>query len=134
LHDKLMIEGAKIVVETLQKIADNKVKTITQSKNHNELKPAPKIFPKDCEINWNQSAKQVRNFVRGMSPYPAAKTSYEGKLYKIFTTQIDSEKPPINAGELFIGTQDHPLEIIEIQPEGKRRMLVKEFLVGYRRC
>lgn len=139
LHDKLMTEGANVVVRTLQMIAENKVLTQAQTNNLSELKSAPKIFPKDCEINWNQSATAVRNFIRGMSPYPTAKTSFEGKLYKIFTSEIATEKPTLKPGEwlienkqLWIGTTDHPLGIIEIQPEGKRRMSVKEFLAGYR--
>ncbi len=141
LHDKLMRAGADLVIQTLYALQKGQVITHTQSTEITSLKPAPKIFSQDCMINWKKPASELRNFVRGLSPYPTAKTSYNNKLYKIFDIQVatDSSMNKLQPGEwkveknqLYIGTQDHNVIVKEIQQEGKRRMKSEEFLAGWR--
>ena len=73
VHDKLMVLGGKLVIETVDAILQGTVKAMPQDKMavQGELRPAPKIFKDTCRINWRQSAKSVYNFIRGLSPYPA---------------------------------------------------------------
>lgn len=72
LHDKLMEAGTLLVVETVDRIASGKAEAIAQPVSDESLKPAPKIFKEDCLIRWNRPTEEVRNFIRGLSPYPAA--------------------------------------------------------------
>ncbi len=147
LHDKLMKLGAGLAVETLQQIQHNQVIQIPQHTliNSNEtLKKAPKIFKDDCKINWDQPAKAIYNFIRGLSPYPGAFTYISDnnnvtKLVKIYSA---STKYNFNTYEthslltdgqhdLQIVCRDGAVEIKEIQMEGKKRMEISEFLKGF---
>ncbi len=106
-------------------------------------KLAPKIFKNDCLINWNQPAEKVHNFIRGLSPYPAAwcilenKTKNEIKNYKITSSKITDRKTSnnstieLNKIGLFIPCSDFYIEILELQQEGKKKMNAKEFYAGY---
>ncbi|MCO6495110.1 MAG: methionyl-tRNA formyltransferase [Bacteroidetes bacterium] len=139
LHDKLMVEGADLVIKTLNLLRSGKIVTTVQ---HSEnLKPAPKIFPQDCMIDWNKPASAIRNFVRGLSPYPVARTMHNEKLFKIFEIQIPETSiiPKLNTGEwkiekgqLYIGCLDTNICVKDIQQEGKRRMKIEEFILGFR--
>ena len=105
-----------------------------------EIKHAPKIFKETCKINWNQPAESVRNFVRGLSPYPAAWTVLHGKTFKIFTLQhltlnIENSSSPgtvktDDKDYLYVKTLDGWVAVEELQPEGKRRMKIQEFFRG----
>ena len=146
VYDGLMHLGAEICLETLERIiaADGRPESIPQDQlltAGQQLSLAPKIFKETCEINWNQSAKRVYDFVRGLSPYPGAWTtlhSPDGKevVLKIFktrrtdhkgghtgTTAILDKKPCIWAA-------DELLEITELQMAGKKRMSGRDFLNG----
>ena len=142
LHDRLMELGAKVTASTVEKIMLDKAEAIDQLKlTDGELKNAPKIFKPDCEINWQQTAGVVHNFVRGLSPYPAAwcalsNSKSEQRSFKIFKgsltalpvtnhVQLKEEKD----GILF-PCSDYYFKVTELQPEGKRRMNFKEFLAG----
>src|SRR5690606_32225912 len=99
LYHKLILTGGELVVETLKLIEKGDVKTYDQTLTGNE-KSAPKIFPENCEIDWTKPAILIHNLIRGLSPFPGARTSYQGKNYKIFRTAIISdEKVKLNAGE-----------------------------------
>lgn len=143
-HDKLMDIGSELVHRTLENIKIGNISLKSQEKYRDEdLKLAPKIFKEDCRINLNQKAEEVRNFVRGMSPYPAAFIELldeEGnELYmKIFELEIKNDKTSSNdaivqtdeKSYLKIKCQDAWLYILDLQVFGKRRMKVDDYLRG----
>jgi len=147
LHDKLMKQGADLAVETLRQIQNNQVKEIPQSaiiKPNETLKKAPKIFKDDCKINWDQPAKAVYDFIRGLSPHPGSFTYLSDnksvkKMIKIYDASL---KYNFNVYEnhslltdgknyLQIVCRDGAIKIKEIQMEGKKRMEIHEFLKGF---
>lgn len=144
VYDGLMHLGADIAVETIDRIleGDGQVEAVPQEEwnatHLQTLKPAPKIFKDTCRIDWNKSAKQVYDFVRGLSPYPGAWTtliSPDGKetVLKVFkTAKVDAAKTGsaihVEGKKLLVGG----LELIEIQLTGKKRMQAKDFLNGFR--
>ena len=153
VYDGLMQLGAEICLETINQIIDNdgQVKTIAQEQLSQEegseptvLHPAPKIFKETCEINWQQSAKQVYDFIRGLSPYPGAWTTLEtpdGKrtVLKVFKTAKTSLTTSLETGalkednkHLYVAVQGELLELLEIQLTGKKRMSARDFLNGFR--
>jgi methionyl-tRNA formyltransferase len=105
------------------------------------LKPAPKIFKETCEIDWTKTAKQVYDFVRGLSPYPGAWTTLvdvDGKetVLKVYKTR-KTGLPGMGSGvvsvmdrTLCISASDELLEIVELQLAGKKRMAARDFLNG----
>jgi methionyl-tRNA formyltransferase len=144
LHDRLMDVGKKLLVKTVDSIADGTISTPQESIITEKLKPAPKIFKEDCRINWNKPANEVHNFIRGLSPYPAAWTEIINKdskklVLKIFNSMV---KPGISlsSGKLlvednlhiYIGCDDMPIEVTELQLEGRKTMPVADFLRGFR--
>ena len=140
LHDKLMYQGANLVLKTVRAIEAGSYPQISQ-KMDVELKAAPKIFKETCQINWNQSAEKVHNFVRGLSPYPAAWTILSEKTCKIYQSEIgdltndESEIGDFKTdGKTFLAFRcaDKCLTIKELQLEGKKRMGIEEFLRGFR--
>ncbi len=148
VHDKLMKLGGSLVLETVDAILDGSVKTIPQKEMEPdvELRPAPKIFKETCRINWNTTAKQVYDFVRGLSPYPAAWTQLHTctddspipmKIYQ--TEKIDSSSSlPVGSirtdGKTFfhIAAREGILSVRSLQLSGKKRMGVEDFLRGFR--
>jgi methionyl-tRNA formyltransferase len=137
LHDKLAEVGAQLVLETVRRIESRDINLIPQ--NESEATLAPKITKEICRINWNQSAEKIHNLVRGLSPSPAAFTILGNKLIKIYKTKILDEKSDKSPGEIMIederilvNTKDKLIEILELQPESRKKMNAKEFLLGYR--
>lgn len=144
LHDRMKEIGADVLLKTLDAVAKNTIQPVLQSeiKLNEPLKEAPKIFREDCVIDWNNSAEQIFNQIRGLSPYPAAfsyieNADKEQKTLKIFKTKIIPErilKPGailVSDKRLFIGTNDAALELLELQMEGKKRMSAQDFLNGF---
>lgn len=140
LYERLMKNGANLVVKTVQAIESDTAQAQPQSE-HAELKHAPKIFKETCAINWNQPTGQLINFVRGLSPYPAAWTTISGKAFKIFKIQDskskiqNSESQPgdfktDNKTYLYIKSSDGWVAVEEFQPEGKKKMTVSEYFRG----
>ena len=138
LYEKLMTKGAQLVLKTVRAIASGDYQTVPQQ-DLALMKHAPKIFKENCEINWAQESEMVRNFVRGLSPYPAAWCIINGKTYKIFKVSIekkeDKQSDPgtistDNKNYLYIRTLDGWLSVEELQPEGKRKMNILEFFRG----
>lgn len=138
LYERLMHKGAKLVLKTVKAIEAGDYPSLPQNIS-DEIKHAPKIFKETCEINWNQSAKKVVDFVRGLSPYPGAWTVLNGKMYKIFSCEksiADSNQSRVDAGQwiidqgLKIKVINGWVNILELQPEGKKRMPIEEFLRG----
>ncbi len=139
LHDRMMAVGAQLVLKSVQAIERKDVHPVPQADI--QATHAPKIFAETCRINFEQSAKQVHNFVRGLSPYPGAWTILEGKTMKVLRTsqeQSSSDLPSpgslVSDGKhyLKISTLDGFISVLELQLEGKRRMSVKDFLNGYK--
>lgn len=137
LHDKLSVLGAEAVLETVRLIEDNKVELITQDEKL--VSSAPKIFKEDCIINWESSSENLFNFIRGLSPYPAAYTYLHGKMIKIFKVlrsefilNAEPGRIIIKDKKLYAGTKDFPVEILELQIEGKKRISAAEYINGLR--
>ncbi|KQS89303.1 methionyl-tRNA formyltransferase [Chryseobacterium sp. Leaf394] len=142
LHDRLMEMGSKLVVKTLNGLAENSIIEKSQPEVKHP-KNAYKIFKEDTKINWTKTSKEVHQFVLGMSPYPAAFTTIkigeEEKGLKIYNGKFevsDHGKPveslEISKNQFKIYTQDGIYYPLELQLEGKKRMNVKDFLNGFR--
>lgn len=142
VHDKLMVAGAELLVESVIKIYEGKIELKPQDLSAVN-KEAPKIFKHDCQIDWNLKAFQVRNFIRGMSPYPTAfaKVSLQDgsqenwKIYSSVLSEMSSSKAGIiksEDGRLMVSCSDYWLEITQLQSPGKKRMNANEFLRGVR--
>lgn len=141
LHDRLMELGAKLVVKTLNGLAENSIQEKPQPEVEHP-KNAFKIFKEDTKINWDQNSENVHNFIRGMSPYPCAFTSlkigedgktlkiYEGK-FEVSTHEKDAGTLEIDKHQFKIYTKDGFYLPEELQLEGKKRMSVKDFLNGF---
>jgi methionyl-tRNA formyltransferase len=139
LYERLMHKGAQLVLKTVKAIEAGDYPSLPQHESV-EIKHAPKIFKETCEIKWNQPSESIRNFVRGLSPYPAAWTTLNNKNYKIFKVRstIDAEPSTVQPGEyktdnktfLHVKTQDGWITILEFQPEGKKKMSVEEYFRG----
>ncbi len=149
VHDKLMNLGGRLVTETVDAILAGEVKPVPQEElinlSQEELRPAPKIFKDTCRIDWTKGVKGVYDFVRGLSPYPAAWTELVGadgssQVLKIFQT----EKNFFSHGEkigtvstdgktyLRVALADGYLNILSLQLAGKKRMPVADFLRGFK--
>ena len=144
VHDKLKDIGANLLLQTLKGLAAGKLIDTPQSQNSNlntqYLKHAPKLTTLTGNISWQNTVQDVYNLIRGLSPYPAAYTQLQNKTLKIFTAKIHTEVLDLKIGDyktdgknyLLFGCSNGAMEIIELQLEGKKRMLVQEFLRGYR--
>lgn len=129
VHDRLMHLGARVTVETLADLAAGTAAPKPQEDC--EATPAPKIFKEDCRLDPSMSVEQARNHVRGLSPYPGAWTdsACPGITMKVLSAAIATEKRP---GRLYMDFADGSLELIEIQPAGKKAMAAADFLRGLR--
>ena len=147
VHDKLMMLGGKLVVETVDAILDGSVKSIPQEEMAvvGELKPAPKIFKETCRIDWTRSAKQVYDFIRGLSPYPAAWTELHQPEGDALTLKVfESERiekvhnNPVGAIDtdgknyLHVAVSDGWIAIKSLQLPGKKRLKTDELLRGFK--
>lgn len=140
LHDRLSELGADVVLRTIEMIESGNYQLLQQ--DDSLASPAPKITKEICRIDWYKSAEEIHNLVRGLSPHPAAFFVMNDKTYKVFKTRITTDESKnilfLNPGEfletkkqLYFGTSEGILEILEIQPEGRKRMSAEEFLRGY---
>ena len=158
VHDKLMVLGSELVVNTVEAIIENNVEFRPQKsfiQGSEILRPAPKLTRELCHIDWRSNTKNIYNLIRGLSPFPAAFTELEkdGKItqLKIFkTTKVEGEEYTamlaqcglaqaepgtiLSDGKTFlaIATADGAVSITELQLAGKKRMAVKDFLIGFR--
>jgi len=147
LHEKLTKFGARLVIRTLMGLTEESIIPLPQS---NFLKPgeiprtAPKIFPENCIIDWNNEAVRIHNLIRGLSPHPGARSFFrEGKLtysYKIFESQPERSEHQFSPGHIDsdgksfirIACKDGFINILSLQLEGKNRMNSVEFLRGFK--
>ena len=141
VHDRLMELSKGLVLRTVDLIIECENKGITVPTTPQpevaELKPAPKIFKEDCEIRFaDKTAQEVHNFVRGLSPYPAAWANLDinGKHFdgvKIFAVEVTGNGLPVTGkGEIVVPCKEGAVRILELQVPGKKRMDVKSFLNG----
>ena len=140
LHDKLMSLGADLILETVELIESGVIVTQKQSSSE-ELKFAPKIFREDCKIDWSLSMEKLNDFIRGLSPYPAAwtffKNGIEENTLKVFKITIEPTEHDIPIGtmiqskeKLKIAVNGGFVYLLEVQLSGKRKMGIKEVLNG----
>lgn len=142
IHDSLMHLGAEMVVETVNAIIEGSLTTTPQPEG--EFTPAPKIFKDDCRIEWDRPAETVHNLVRGLSPYPAAWSVLKEESgrpldCKIFETRLTQESAhniepgtvKTDGKRMYAACSDRWLEILSLQPAGKKRMETSAFLLGY---
>jgi methionyl-tRNA formyltransferase len=143
LHDRLMTIGAELVIKTLEAIASGNVVPKPQLPTEH-LHSAPKIHKETCRIDWNKNAEEIHNLVRGLSPYPTAFTELKGKdgniQLKIFETKPEKQSHSLQPGAiesdnksyLKIACNDGFVQLYDLQLAGKKRMSIKDFLVGFR--
>ena len=141
LHDRMMSVGAGLLERTIRGLADGTLKGTPQS--HFEpvrTHPAPKIHTEDCRIDFNRNAARVHNLIRGLSPFPGAFTTLNGRVLKVYRTNVVDTKPSIDPGSyetdrktfLRFACTDGYVSVLELQSEGKRRMRIADFLNGWR--
>ncbi len=156
LHDKMKEAGAELLLQTIKGLSDGNLIEAPQIRSDGDrgtgLKHAPKIFTETCRINWNKPVDEVYNLIRGLSPYPAAFTFLEGRKLKVY--KVDKvykvegadevnkvyKVPSVGAGEfetdkktfLQFACNDGYISIKELQLEGKKKMMIEDFLRGYR--
>lgn len=159
VHDKMKEIGAQLLVKTVKGLVEGTVQERSQSSVinsqpvqpgeentstspltiHSSLKHAPKIFTETAKIDWNKTTEQAHNLIRGLSPFPGAFTSLDGKTLKIYRSEKEIKSTSIPAGEytsdgktfLKFATSDGYILVKELQAEGKKKMLVADFLRGY---
>lgn len=137
LHDRLMQLGAECLIKTLA-LLQQQPDAGTPQPDETPVK-APKLFLENCKIDFQQTTDQVYNFIRGLSPYPAAWTDFDGKILKIFQAEKKEKITDLGPGQVFsdsknilaFGTKDGSISVKSLQLEGKRRMEVVEFLRGF---
>jgi len=147
LHDKLMFAGAKLLAKTLKSIESGNYPQIPQSeiiKKIGEPKHAPKIFKDDCKINWQINIEKIYNFIRGLSPYPAAFSEFRnintGEIigFKVFEAEEQIESHALECGKLIsdnktylkIAVNEGFIKIKQLQLAGKKSMKTEDFLRG----
>lgn len=150
LHNKLMTTGSQLVTKTIDALASQKAKFISQEEliaKGFETKHAPKIFKDDCKINWNNNGENIHNLIRGLSPYPTAWTNLitnDEMLIplKIFEANFEAANYAVEPGSIYsdektflkIGAKNGWLSIKELQLSGKKRMNINEFLRGFKQA
>lgn len=141
LHDEMMETGAVLLLETINELASGHLKEIKQDEiSSQQLKHAPKIFTEICEIKWNHKAENIYNLIRGLSPYPAAFTFLKEKKIKIFSSEKEITQAKDSVGSfitdhktyLKFACSNGYISIKELQPEGKKKMKIEDFLRGWR--
>ncbi|MEO6218892.1 MAG: methionyl-tRNA formyltransferase [Ginsengibacter sp.] len=147
LHDRMKEIGAELLIQTFDRLKENKLKEIPQHKIQRvssyemPLHRAPKITSETCEINWNKNAEEIINLIRGLSPYPAAFTFLKEKKLKVFSAEKKIMQAKENCGEMITDHKSYLkfacsngyILIKELQMEGKKKMNVEDFLRGWRR-
>lgn len=154
VYDGLMNLGAEIAVSTINKIIEGNGSCASMPQDEamanagiageEDLKHAPKIFKETCEINWKMPAKNVYDFIRGLSPYPGTWTTLTSDTQKPLTMKVFKAKKTnertrlapgtimADAKRMFVSCGDDMLEIIELQISGKKRMMARDFLNGFK--
>jgi len=137
LSPKLAAIGAELMVQTLLGLRDQSIRP--QSQDHVQSSLAPILQKEDGRIDFHRSAQEILDRLRGFQPWPGAYTTFRGKQLVICSAQIAEHAHAQEPGSLVVGGNqlfaccaDSSLELLEVQPEGKKRMTVRDFLNGYR--
>ncbi len=147
LHEKLKVAGGRLVVKTIDTLAEGSARPIDQKdliKDPSRLKKAPKIFKEDCRINWSKPCREVAHFIHGLSPVPGAYTYVDNgknektqvKLFEVEPKKRNHDHPPgkilsDNREKIQFTTPDGIIEVKSLQISGKKRMNAEEFLRGF---
>lgn len=136
LHDHMMIAGAQLVLTTVRGLEMGTLQPVPQPEKPT-APGAPKIFREQCRICWDLDAKRVFNHIRGLSPYPAAWTTLDGKNLKVLFAKpadvnVSEATVLVQDDRVYVGCRTGAIELITIQVEGKSKTPVREFLRGYR--
>ena len=138
LHDKLSELGAKVVLQTVDIIGKGEFEF--EKQNDALATPAPKITKEIARIDWNKTAEEIHNLIRGLSPYPGAYFEFNNKIIKVYKSEIKEQLPGknISTGEIYhdksemlVGCGKNVLSLLELQQEGKNKLRVEEFLRGF---
>lgn len=135
IYTKLMSLGSDTLLEAIQMISSGEYELLPQ--NNEEATPAPKLFKHNTEIDFNQPAEKVRNFIRGLNPFPTAWTTWNDELFKIHSAEIgpnlklEPGKILVKDQKIYVGCNIGTLELKQIQLPGKTKMNGKDFLHGY---
>lgn len=148
VHDRLMYLGAELTIDTVEHIIAGDLKPLPQDQVPGGIEPtpAPKIFAEDCIIDWTQPAVRIHNQVRGLSPYPAARSTFDpgtgqAEIMKIFKTRIVDGVAGAQPGNVTVTHDERILvaagdgqaiELLEVLPAGKKRMTAQAYLCGAR--
>ncbi len=143
VHDHMKEVGAKLLVKTVEGLMNDTLEEKTQSSvvssESAALKHAPKIFTETCKINFSKTVEEVHNLIRGLSPFPGAFTTLHDKMLKIYRSkkEITTQRLPaefVTDGKTYLkfACSDGYVHLLEIQLEGKKKMLIEDFLRGYR--
>ncbi len=140
VHDRMKIIGAHLLVKTIQGLMEATIQEQPQLLGNSAPKHAPKIFTKDCEINWDNSVDAIHNLIRGLSVFPGAITQLDQKILKIYKSdkEMVEHHQPIGSissdGKNFLkfACKDGFIHVLDLQWEGKKRMMIADFLRGYR--
>ncbi len=138
LHDELMQKGADLVMKTLELIEKGNYPCVEQDISK-AIKHAPKIYTAHCQLLWNKSVYSLHNQIRGLSPYPAALSTLNGKLLKVYQSKVEVANHTFAIGTFVsdgksyikVAATDGFVHLLELQLEGKRKMKADEFLRGY---
>jgi methionyl-tRNA formyltransferase len=138
LHDRLANLSAEVLIQTIERIETGNITPISQ--DHVQATYAPLLKKNDGRMNWEMPAQTLEAFIRGMTPWPGAFTFHGKKRLKIYKAMpiiIDTVEPPGTVikrfpDELYVATGKGALSVIEIQGESGKRLLIKEFLQGYK--
>ncbi len=146
LHDRLMKAGARLVIRTLKAIFEDHISPMPQSaflKPGEIPKTAPKLFPEDCIIDWDNESYKIHNFIRGLAPYPGARSFLTNGIkkysFKIYESRPETEPHRLSPGSVIsdgknylkIATGNGFMNIITLHLEGREKMSIAEFLRGF---
>lgn len=142
VHDKMKFIGASLLVKTIEGLAEGSISEQPQAllADPAALKHAPKLFTENCLINWNRPVQELHDFIRGLSPFPGALSKLDGKILKIYRSAKELKAHSLSPGtvqtdgktNLKFAASDGFVQVLDLQLEGKKRMLVADFLRGYR--
>lgn len=138
LHDKLMYLGADAIVQTLDQLVAGYVQEIPQQ-DSSDLKPAPKLFTENTQIDWSQNGEAIVNLIRGLSPYPLAHTTFGDKKLQVYQAEFETIEHSKTPGtfqsdgkrSLNIFVKDGLVKLQDIKLQGKKRMPIRDFLNGF---
>ncbi|MCU0404745.1 MAG: methionyl-tRNA formyltransferase, partial [Chitinophagaceae bacterium] len=141
IHDRMKELGAQLLVQTVTGLTKGDISPIPQAIPADGLKHAPKIFTETCKINTAKTALEVHNLVRGLSPFPGAFTTLDGKMLKVYQCAVTADIPaPLVPGTWFTDNKqrlslccnDGWVDLLEVQLEGKKRMKTEDFIRGHK--